>query len=257
VYRALALALVALPVLPAAGGAQQQQQASRPAVLAGAVRDPAGAPIPGAGVQLDGSGQWVGVDERGQFRIAGLAAGRHVLRVRALGFAAIEGTLDLVADSTIEVDVTLERVTALDTVRTLAATVSLYGPPDFRERRARGGGFYLTRDEFERNAPSRLSDILARVPGVRRHARLDAAGVTAYVYTMRGVSTLRGEVCPINVYLDGRNLDLGQEDLDRLVRPSDIEAIEVYTGSAQIPPRFNGPTARCGVLVLWTRASAR
>ena len=249
----------ALATAPPALAAQQSGPAPPVrAVPGGPARDSSGAPVATAGVELDGDGQWRTVGPGGEFRFRGLAAGRHVLRVRALGFALVEGELSLGATDSIDVDVTLARAaTTLDTVRSVTPVVPPYGPADFQERRQRGGGFYLTRDEFERQAPSRMSDLLVRIPGVERRPKSNRLGSIDYVLVMRGTSTVKGDVCPVNVYVDGRNFELGGEDIDRLIRPSEIEAIEVYTGGARIPARYSGPTARCGVLAFWTRATAR
>lgn len=103
---------------------------------------------------------------------------------------------------------------------------------------------------------SRLSDLLVTLPGVRRAPVESRLGSSEYVYLMRGVSTVNGKPCPVNVHVDGRKYDLGPEDLDRLAPPQEIEATEVHAGASQIPPRFAGPTAYCGVIDLWTRSSA-
>lgn len=259
--------LAAGGVAAAAGAAPRAltaQQTPTPAVvgravLGGSVRDTAGFPVGSAGVEIDGNGEWRAVGADGNFRFRGLAPGRHVLRVRALGFAPIQGELALGPADSIDVDVTLVRAArVLDTVRALAAAVPPpLGPPEFQERRRRGGGVYLTRDEFEKRAPSRTSDILLGIPGVERRAIGNDLGTADYVYVMRGVSTARGEICPISVYVDGRNFDLGGQDIDLVIRPSEIEAIEVYTAGGRIPARYSGPTARCGVVAFWTRGGPR
>ena len=254
------IALAAGAPLGAQGTAGGTASKGGDAVLVGFVRDSAGAPVATAGVQLDGDGQWIAVSARGEFRFRGLEAGPHLLRVRALGFAAVEGALTLAAHDSITVDVTLARAAAaLDTVRAVAPANpgAAYGPPEFQERRRRGGGFFMTRDEFEKRAPSRLTDLLVNIPGVARRPVESQMGTTEYVLVMRGVSTVKGEICPINFFLDGRNLDLGRDDIDRVIRPDDVEAIEVYPGSARLPARYQGPTSRCGVIAIWTRGSAR
>lgn len=38
-----------------------------------------------------------------------------------------------------------------------------------------------------------------------------------------------------------------------MISPGDVEAIEVFAGSSQIPAEFGGSTAGCGVIALWTK----
>lgn len=45
----------------------------------------------------------------------------------------------------------------------------------------------------------------------------------------------------------------GAPDLKLLIDVSQLEAIEVYRSASEIPIEFSGPTAACGVIVLWTR----
>ena len=46
-----------------------------------------------------------------------------------------------------------------------------------------------------------------------------------------------------------------EPELDDVVRPDDIEAIEVYRSASQVPAEFGGNSmfTRCGVIVIWTR----
>ncbi|RMH14199.1 MAG: hypothetical protein D6701_11515, partial [Gemmatimonadetes bacterium] len=47
-------------------------------------------------------------------------------------------------------------------------------------------------------------------------------------------------------------VSLERGDLD-LIRPEDIEAIEVYRGASEVPAEFGGSDAGCGAIVIWTR----
>jgi hypothetical protein len=40
--------------------------------------------------------------------------------------------------------------------------------------------------------------------------------------------------------------------INSFIGPEEVEAVEVYTGTSQIPPQFNSTNARCGVVVIWT-----
>ena len=70
---------------------------------------------------------------------------------------------------------------------------------------------------------------------------------------MRGA---QGRYCKPPIYIDGfRQVEMSFPELDVLVHPDQIEAIEVYTSPIGVPPEFmQGYDATCGVVVVWTRA---
>jgi hypothetical protein len=251
-----ALASVVAAVLHAFPAASLAAQGAR-GTVAGVVRDSAGAPVAGASVQVDSGAAWQPVGADGAFRVADVPVGERAVRARAVGFA--EGAVRVRVDSgaVARVDVVLRRVTpTLDTVRTVAAPARRYGPAEFEARRQAGRGVFVTRAEFERRSPTRMSELLMGIPGIERRPYETAWGSTEYVLVFRGTSTVKGQVCPPSVYLDGQRFDVGKDDIDRLLRPSDIDAVEVYRSGGHVPPRFAGPTARCGVIVLWSRATS-
>jgi hypothetical protein len=47
----------------------------------------------------------------------------------------------------------------------------------------------------------------------------------------------------------------GDIQVDDLVSPLDVEAVEVFRGLSSVPPEFLTPEARCGVIAIWTRRS--
>lgn len=81
--------------------------------------------------------------------------------------------------------------------------------------------------------------------------------------TPRGAygNALRGRAgCVPVVWLDGALLRNGADELDYLIRPQNVTAIEVYGGGAVIPAQYNmtgtggsfsGPQS-CGAVVVWT-----
>ena len=84
-------------------------------------------------------------------------------------------------------------------------------------------------------------------------SRGDDYGGTERTIVMRGVSTVKGVTCPVQFYLDGAPVGTGIS-VDRLISPHEVAAVEVYSAGGYVPPQFSGPTARCGVIVLWSRA---
>ena len=71
------------------------------------------------------------------------------------------------------------------------------------------------------------------------------------------MSSLRGD-CPYRVFLDGVLVvsDAFKDDANwarDLVRPDDVEAIEVYSRPSEIPVQYGGAQGGCGVVLLWTK----
>ncbi len=136
----------------------------------------------------------------------------------------------------------------------------------FHFRRERGvGGTFLTRDDVERRSPSRLTDLLQAVPGIRITSG-PGFGSSRLVSMIPPGPARSSGACPVQVFLDGvlasrRVLMAGGGGLspldgvpvDDLASPSDIEGIEVYRGLSGIPPEFLTPDAGCGVIAIWTR----
>jgi hypothetical protein len=113
----------------------------------------------------------------------------------------------------------------------------------FRHREAGAGRFYQ-RAEIDAMRVGALTDVLRRVPGVR--VTPDRNG--RYIVRM-GRSTRN---CPPDFWIDNvRAHALNADDIPL----TDIEAIEIYSGPAGLPPefinRFGNPA--CGAVVIWTR----
>jgi hypothetical protein len=57
-------------------------------------------------------------------------------------------------------------------------------------------------------------------------------------------------------FVNGMPLQVaGDMSIDQYVAPEDVVAVEVYTGTSQIPPEFQSAllNSKCGVIVIWTR----
>jgi len=240
-------------------------------VVHGIVRDAAtGAPVPGAQVTV----QWedggpdgkrrlhVDADSAGRYRACALPAGQlvavqgatgtrssEVRRVRleagALAFAelAIGGGSRGVARGS-PAPAAGRDPQLLPALRTEARR-DLTG---FEERkRRRSGGHFITGDEIERQGLRRTTDVLQMVPGIV--VRRDGED---YVVTMR--RTLKSEkMCPIQFWVDGQPVEIPPSQLDATIAAQDIQAVEVYEGVSQVPARFAGFKAGCGVVIFWTR----
>lgn len=215
--------------------------------IAGIIRNvKTGGPVPGAEVMLIASGESARTDSSGHFRITSGAAGseKQVALIRRIGF--IPRTIDVPSETNDSANIIeLEPVTTLDSVvvserSTVAALAS------FEEHRRIGLGHFWTRKDLAAYTNGTLSQVLAQTPGMDTKAAMK--GFVA--------STRRpGGSCLSQVYLDqalvyrGRGQGFNVNSL----RPDQVEAIEYYSGPAQLPAKYQGLNADCGVIVIWTR----
>jgi hypothetical protein len=151
----------------------------------------------------------------------------------------------------------------------------------FYERQMADFGHFMTRDHIEMRRPVRVSDLLTAVPGVRLVP--SASGTSRQTVVLRGSYSNQGRsgICHPRVFVDGimairgdsrpvgssemgrlatetRLDDVRESDeiaIDDLVMPNEIQGIEIYRSSVQVPAKFGGTGigTRCGVIVIWTR----
>jgi hypothetical protein len=230
-------------VLPASVVAQKGTGA-----VTGTVRDSAGLVIPAVEVVVIKTGVAVRSDSRGRFIIAGVPAGATDISFRRISFAPVVLSFPIAEDDTIDAMVTLGGVAqALPMTQVNAAPEHERHLDTFEAHRRAGAGHFITRADIESRSPHRLTDLLRSIPG------------TSVVLGRDGLPTLRfsgapgGANCLPAYFLDGLHVRaLNIDDIS----PVDIEGIELYSGSAGLPPEYNqlyGSTAVCGTVVIWTR----
>ena len=260
----LALVAAVVALLLGAGAAPLAAQA---AILGRVVADSGGAPVAGAEVAVVAVGRSARSDALGRFRLGDLPAGAHTVVVRRIGFRQMELPVELGAGDSLEVDVALSA-----TVQTLTP-VAVEGEenrgriPAFEERRGRGFGAFITRDELARRESSTLTDVIrTKAPGVKFIPLLNGGTTVANGRFAGNIDPTLPSECYMSIYLDGvRIYAPGQEtpdnhpldrgkgpNLDRLA-VNGIEAIEIYRGPAEMPPEFLGSNSACGAIVIWTR----
>jgi hypothetical protein len=219
------------------------------------------APVTAADVRIESLALNVNSMADGRYTLAPVPAGIHTLVVEAMGYVARRVPVVVADGDTTHVTVSLVPLPlplpSVDATARAAMRGELGG---FWERRERGTGFFLTRGQIEAIGAQRAVDVVARAPGARI-LRLDAVSGGHIVTFARHSAS---QLCIPAVYLDGQPLQLNEDGLD-LLRPDDLEAVEVYSGPALLPASFNrtGSSAsrrgqlssspRCGVIVLWTR----
>ncbi|GBD32712.1 hypothetical protein HRbin33_01686 [bacterium HR33] len=207
-------------------------------------------------VLVDARGTEVGrtsPDAGGGFRLRAPEPGRgYRVRVEIPGYRLyISEPLDLEAGEVREVALELVPIppVEMDTVIVAGQAVPRR-LAEFYRRRAGGFGSFLTREEFERYSPREVSDVIRRMPGF---GVVPGDLGTGGVVVARRPAGFSLQCFPI-VYVDGTYVGNSREfDIDSYLDVQTIEAVESYSGGAQVPPEFNRSGAECGVIALWTR----
>ena len=242
----LAAEFLAASIVPSELAAQQQV-----ATLVGSVRDSAGHPIPRAEVRLTGSDVFTHTNDSGGFRLQGLPIGTVNVTARRLGFAPASFDLRMRAGQRDSLVLTLTMI-----AQNLAGMVAedeamarsqrlLAG---FWSRKSQGFGHYLTRDDIVKRDAHEFTDLVRMIPSVTVQMK---NGRPTIRFPRYGQSSIRAD-CPPLYWVDGQRVENATPDE---FPPSDMEAIEIYSGAATIPPQFapRMSSYTCGVIVIWTR----
>jgi hypothetical protein len=208
-----------------------------------------GVAVPGATVRLrheSGSPAREGMsDQVGRFSFAGLDAGRYHLAVERIGYRVTESTMD-VAGREVSIQIRL----APEAIELEGVVVVTRSSPrfdrsveDFERRRQQNqyfGARYIPREEIEATMGMYPSRLLIGIPRVQ------------LIPLPIGGHAIRIWGCQPILFVDG--VSYRGEELDHLVRPEEIEGIEVYT--QLMPAEFSGMSSGCGAIMVWTRRGA-
>ncbi len=221
--------------------------------------------VPNVEVRLENDGGPVGrvvTDSAGRFLLRVAAAGRYKLSTNHIGYAQITGEVELGAGDQVEVllrlAVTATPLAPLEVVARSRAPDAYLERNGFYDRKSGGFGVFRTREDIERRRPFVTSDLFTGVNGVR----LIYVGLQG-----KDIRMTRGEDpnCQPRVIIDkvivrrgGKAGQASETQLDMLVQPTDIQAIEIYRSPSETPQEFGGNEVTCGVVVFWTqRGTAR
>ena len=245
-----------------------------------------GAPVAAARVALAVSGDTVTssalTDAEGAFVLPAPAPGRYLIEVTRLGYAPQhQGPIAVGEGKAAQVEVYLRPLPyRLDSVTVTAdATSRFLERVGWYARQRSSFGHFLAREEIERRHANRMTDLLTGIPGVRlvsdgrvpgsvriqmRGSQLAVGGVCEPRVVVDGVIAIRGDSRPVvraGKAKGGEREDPLEENprnpepsLNEVADPRDVEGIEAYRSTAQVPAEFGGGGfTLCGVLVIWTR----
>jgi hypothetical protein len=238
----------AIPGLLSAQGAPSGG-ADSPATyqVTGVITDAAREPIPNVEVTaVDASATARGAvtDSRGRFNLGRFPAGPLSLHVRRLGYEARDTKVEVGAGG---------QPTSVEIVL-LAAPAELVGVSVTADPQGRLRGFYQRRqdraafarfldsEDIRRRGPANASDLFRNVPGVIVKNNPAVGG-----------NAIRIRNCQPMVWLDGQRTP-GAE-LDEVIRPEEIAAVEFYPSSAGTPAQYLERENRlCGLILVWTKS---
>lgn len=212
--------------------------------ISGVIKDGAGLPVSDVEVGIikgERLQQFFITAADGKFLLTGVARGVVPLRIRRLGYAMQFLDVDARLPSAATLEITLKSVPSeLDEVMIAANEPRLH---EFYERKQQRGSFarFLEQNEIRRLGAINPSDLFRSVPGIVIRTASTGAG-----------NTIRIRGCQPMVWLDGQRVP-GAE-LDEVIQPSEIAAIEFYPSNAGIPAQYLERQNRlCGLVLVWTR----
>jgi hypothetical protein len=243
--------------------------AAQAAAVNGVITDSASSqPLPGVLLQLvqleDLSDTLVAsTDDAGRFRLAGLSAGAYRLLVTHAGYEQREHEFELVGGEALELPrhmlwLVPTPAAELPGVQVTGDRVPVMMRP-FYARRQLGFGHFLVQEDVESKNPKNTYDVLRGIPGIMvRPNPSYGIGGNSQRYLVENLRMATLNACPMLVFLNGVKIGPSNTvDIDFLVSPNNVGAVEVYATVAGLPAQFNVPGAACGVIVFWTRFGER
>jgi len=240
-----------------------QAARAQAAVIIGRVLSDSGMVIVGAEVVLNGPQNLQRTNENGEFRFTRVPAGFQIIGVRMPGFAVKVDTIEVEDAGEFRREYRLSRLaTALPKVPVTTTPLDRK-LVEFHERRKLGVGRFLDSAEFANTRGTRMSDRLAKLPGV-----LIQRGRGSEMFVTNTRQRRPGEpgsqsMCRSLIWIDGVNV--GTEYNVNEMDPSIIAAVEWYAGTLNVPSKLapprrisglsstGAPEEYCGVLVIWLR----
>jgi hypothetical protein len=227
------------------------RDAKRDARLVGRVVTKRGEPVSDARIEMDQTTSFAISTTDGRFVLDSVPTGTQLVRARKIGYSMTEHPADVARGGEPITIVMADAVKILPTVVTRADRAADLAAVGFTRRKAQGLGFFLEGDQIDKGPPT-LGESLRMIPGLR--VGYDAQNQRAQKTIV--MSSRDSRTC-VRYVLDGVLFQEVGGDIEKLVRPSDIEALEMYNPST-VPGEFAAASrGRCSVLVVWTKQRVR
>jgi hypothetical protein len=248
-----------------------QGQGTDRRLLRGSVVDTAGVPVPFANL-LQSGGRRVFADDSGRFTAELRARDRVTFDVRRIGYrpsalVVPPGNDTVVTVVLVPTAVELEGRVVTGTPEAPGLRMAgFYRRLQDREKGINAGHF-LTAEDIERRKPTRITQMLEGLPGVRVMRFRMSLGKMSTGSECMSQSDPRCWVpvgagnCPMMVYVDGRRLntlrthssDAWAFGVDEVALPTHVAGIEVYSTAGRVPPEYQLLSGTCGAVLIWTK----
>jgi hypothetical protein len=222
------------------------------AVLRGKVVNANGIPIPNARVEVEGTMGRALTNAEGAFTLTELPSGTQSVVARQMGFTPVSQAVDLSTREAVITTITMNTpVQVLEPVVVTAEADLGLENIGFVARKRGMSGTFMDAKEIMARGPNLLTDVFRTVPSLR------VVPVSPYDYAVQSSrGNMLGGNC-VKFWLDGNPFEaVFPGDVDRMIPPYDIAAIEVYQGST-VPLQFtNANSSNCAVIVIWSKYRA-
>lgn len=204
--------------------------------IRGFVRDDDNKAIVHATITIDNVATGIFSGNDGAFTLSNIKPGRHIFGVRAVGYVAANQVLDFVSGKTIDADIVLPRMTALETRKVIGMSAAR---AEFEERRSRKLGYAV--DSTVLNNGADLQSALSRVPLTRVQSKGLGLSISVRTLSSRGA-------CSPAAFLDGLPTRM---DIVTSLPANNFRAIEVIPYE-MVPGKYSrGPCV--GAILFWSK----
>ena len=222
------------------------------AILRGKVVNANGTPIANARVEVEGTTSRALTNAEGAFSLSELPSGTQSVVARQMGFAPVSQPVELSTREPATTTITMSQaVQMLDPVVVRAESDIGLDNIGFTTRKRAMSGTFMDAAEIMKRGPNMLTDVFRTVPSLR------VVPVSPYDYEVQSSrGNMLGGNC-VKYWLDGSQYEsVFPGDIDRMIPPYEIAAIEVYNGST-VPIEFSGAnSSNCAVIVIWSKYKA-